>query len=88
MLEKIKELILTSKKYLLIEEEEKGTTYDIYDKRGFSQRFNIYIPDKEVTLLDYDNSTGSYYEVERERMSEGDFNYLMKEMKKLNERSN
>lgn len=54
MLEKIKELILTSKKYLLIEELDKDTEYDIYDKRGFSQRFNIYIPDKEVTLLDCD----------------------------------
>ena len=84
MLEKIKELILTSKKYLLIEEEEKDTTYDIYDKRGFSQRFNIYIPDKEVTLLDYDSSTGTYYEVETEKMSEKDFNYLIGEIKKLN----
>lgn len=84
MLEKIKELILTSKKYLLIEEEEKDTIYDLYDKRGFSQRFNIYIPDKEVTLLDYDSSTGTYYEVEIEKMSEKDFNYLIGEIKKLN----
>lgn len=83
MLEKIKELILTSKKYLLIE-EEKDTIYDLYDKRGFSQRFSFYMPDKEVTLLDYDSSTGSYYEVETEKMSEEDFNYLIKEIKKLN----
>lgn len=86
MLEKIKELILTSKKYLLIEELDKDTEYDIYDKRDFLQRFNIYIPDKEVSLLNYDNSTGTYYEVETEKMSEKDFNYLIKEMKKLNER--
>lgn len=84
MLEKIKELMLTNKKYLLIEEVEKDTIYDLYDKRDYSQRFSFYIPDKEVSLLNYDNSTGSYYEVETEKMSEEDFNYLIGEMKKLN----
>lgn len=84
MLEKIKELILTSKKYLLIEEVEKDSIYDIYDKRGNSPRFSFYIPDKEIILLDYDSCTGTYYEVETEKMSEGDFNYLIGEIKKLN----
>lgn len=78
----LKETILKNKEYIKIEEIVKDKIYDIYDKRDDFSKLNLYIPNKEVTILESDYySTGSWYEVETEKISEEDFNYLMKELK-------
>lgn len=64
-------------KKIIIEEIEKYEVYDVY-KENDEYRYEVDFLNEEITTLEYDNSTGTWYDVETRQLTNEEYNFYDK----------